>query len=62
MGSQYHHQSRRGQADRALIVYPVLHGTVQTRSPEACLAEAVGLAHAINLDVAQARTVKVSRP
>jgi GTP-binding protein HflX len=62
MGSQYHHQSRRGQADRALIVHPVLHGTVQTRSPEACLAEAVGLAHAINLDVVQARTVKVSRP
>jgi GTP-binding protein HflX len=62
MGSQYHHQSRRGQADRALIVHPVLHGTVQPRSPEACLAEAVGLAHAINLDVAQARTVKVNRP
>jgi GTP-binding protein HflX len=62
MGSQYHHQSRRGQTDRALIVHPVLHGTVQTRSPEACLVEAVGLAHAINLDVAQARTVKVSRP
>jgi GTPase len=62
MGSQYHHQSRRGQADRAVIVHPVLHGTVQPRSPEACLAEAVGLAHAINLDVAQARTVKVSRP
>src|SRR3954468_9501805 len=62
MGSQYHHQSRRDQADRALIVHPVLHGTVQPRSPEACLAEAIGLAHAINLDVAQARTVKVSRP
>jgi len=62
MGSQYHHQSRRGQADRAVIVHPVLHGTIQPRSPEACLAEAVGLAHAINLDVAQARTVKVSRP
>src|SRR3954466_994487 len=62
MGSQYHHQSRRGQTDRALIVHPVLHGTVQTRSPEACLVEAVGLAHAINLDVAQARTVKVRRP
>src|SRR3954451_14817073 len=62
MGSQYHHQSRRGQADRALIVHPVLHGTVQPRSPEASLAEAIGLAHAINLDVAQARTVKVSRP
>jgi len=40
----------------------VLHGTAQTRSPEACLEEAVGLAHAIDLDVAQARTVKVSRP
>jgi len=62
MGSQYHNQNRRSQADRALIIHPVLHGTVQTRSPEACLEEAVGLAHAIDLDVAQARTVKVSRP
>src|SRR4051794_20617071 len=62
MGSQYHHQSRRGQANRALIVHPVPHGTVQPRSPGACLAEAVGLAHAIDLDVAQARTVKVNRP
>jgi GTP-binding protein HflX len=62
MGSQYHNQNRRSQADRALIIHPVLHGTVQSRSPEACLAEAVGLAQAIDLDVAQARTVKVSRP
>ena len=62
MGSQYHNQSGRSQAGRALIIHPVLHGTTQTRSPEACLAEAVGLAHAINLDVAQARTVKVNRP
>src|SRR3954447_16167231 len=62
MGSQYRNQSRRGQTDRALIIHPVLHGTAQPRSPEACLAEAVGLAHAIDLDVVQARTVKVNRP
>src|SRR3954447_9548829 len=62
MGSQYRNQSRRGQTDRALIIHPVLHGTAQPRSPEACLAEAVGLAHAIELEVLHAASIKVNRP
>ncbi|WP_208852291.1 GTPase HflX [Roseomonas genomospecies 6] len=47
---------------RALVLHPVLRGTTSDRSPEASLEEAVGLASAIDLDVAQAAVVKVNQP
>ncbi|UEM07705.1 GTPase HflX (plasmid) [Skermanella rosea] len=62
MGSQYRNADRRDRNSRALIIHPVLQAEAQTRSPEACLEEAAGLARAIDLEVAHARTVKVNRP
>ncbi|UEM25144.1 GTPase HflX (plasmid) [Skermanella mucosa] len=62
MGSQYLNADRRDRNSRALIIHPVLQGDSQTRSPEARLEEAAGLARAIDLDVAHARAVKVNRP
>jgi GTP-binding protein HflX len=62
MGSPLRNHDRRGRISRAIIIHPVLSGTVQPRSPEACLTEAVGLAHAIDLAVAHAGVVKINRP
>ena len=62
MGSQYRTADRRDRNGRALIIHPVLQAEAQTRSPEACLEEAAGLARAIDLEVAHGRTVKVNRP
>ena len=60
-----HSVARNGKSTtsgRALILSPVLRQDAgQGRSPEARLAEAVGLAAAINLDVVHAAVVKVSR-
>src|SRR4051794_25531037 len=48
---------------RALVIHPVLRNEAGSlRTPEASLDEAVGLAAAIGLEVAEARTVMVSRP
>jgi len=50
---------------RALVIHPILRDNRQEdgmRSPEARLAEAVGLAAAIDLDVVHAEAVKVNRP
>ncbi|MCM8739234.1 GTPase HflX [Azospirillum sp. A1-3] len=52
----------RSALGRALVLHPVLRGTETDRSPEASLEEAVGLAAAIDLDVAQAAIVKVNQP
>ena len=63
------HETEAGRAStgRALVVYPHLKlapseraGTV--RAPEGRLAEAVGLAEAIQLDVVHAEVVKLSQP
>ncbi|WP_207460477.1 GTPase HflX [Azospirillum sp. SYSU D00513] len=47
---------------RALILHPVLRGAETDRSPEASLEEAVGLAAAIELEVAHAAVVKLNQP
>ena len=51
-------------AGRALVVHPYLKGDANSRSPDARLAEAVGLAGAIGLDVIAAEPValKKTRP
>lgn len=59
--------TERPQPTAAMILHPVLpparhEGPVTTRSPDAALAEAAGLAAAISLDVADARCVRVNRP
>ncbi|MFP5512491.1 MAG: GTPase HflX [Alphaproteobacteria bacterium] len=55
-------ETRRSSLGRALVLHPVLRGTETDRSPEASLEEAVGLAAAIELEVAQAAVVKVNQP
>ena len=52
----------RSALGRALVLHPVLRGAETDRSPDASLEEAVGLAAAIDLDVAQAAVVKVNQP
>jgi GTP-binding protein HflX len=47
---------------RTLVVHPARPGADSGRLPEARLGEAVGLARAIDLDVAVAETVSLSRP
>ena len=48
---------------RAVVLLPVLRGgEAEERAPEGRLAEAVGLAEAIALDVVEARTVNVRAP
>ena len=60
-----HSVARNGKSTtsgRALILSPVLRQDAgKGRSPEARLAEAVGLAAAISLDVVHAAVVKVTR-
>jgi GTP-binding protein HflX len=52
-----------GHAERAIVLHPYLkQGANGLRSAEACLDEAVGLARAIELDVAAAQAVPVARP
>jgi GTP-binding protein HflX len=52
-----------GHAERAIVLHPYLkQGASGLRSAEACLDEAVGLARAIELDVAAAQAVPVARP
>jgi GTPase len=49
-------------AMRTLVLSPLLRSaSAGTRTPEARLAEAVGLAHAIDLDVAASEVVRLSR-
>jgi len=59
-------EGRRNGSDqeRAVVVHPVLPDSARAtgRSPEAQLAEAVGLAEAIFLDIAEARVIVVRRP
>jgi len=51
------------RGERCLVLTPVMRGPAGPgREPEARLAEAVGLARAIDLDVAQAETVRVVEP
>ncbi len=47
---------------RAIVVHPVIGRTTGLRPPESRLAEAVGLAQAIALEVTEARIVRVPRP
>ncbi len=47
---------------RALVVHPVPRGHDDSRLPEERLAEAVGLARAIDLDVVSQETVPLARP
>jgi len=49
-------------ASRTLVVHPAKTGSDQGRLPEGRLAEAVGLAQAIDLDIVAAETVPLSRP
>jgi GTP-binding protein HflX len=55
-------ETLRSSLGRTLVLHPVLRGIETDRSPEASLDEAVGLAAAIDLDVAQAAVVKVNQP
>ena len=51
------------RGERCLVLTPVMRGPAGPgREPEARLAEAVGLARAIDLDVVQAETVRVVEP
>jgi GTPase len=63
--------ARSGAASRAMVIVPVLPRSTEVgtdsigqsgHSPEERLAEAVGLANAIDLDVVDARTVPVTKP
>ena len=56
--------SARPVAGRALVVHPALRrsGAARSRGPEARLAEAVGLAEAINLDILHKEAAPVNRP
>ncbi len=47
--------------DTALIIHPVLKGSVRTRSHEDALAEITGLAQAIHLEILETRTVNLAR-
>lgn len=47
---------------RALVLHPWFKNKPQKRSPEACLEEAIGLAHAIDLEVADSVSVPLSEP
>jgi GTPase len=49
---------------RAYVLHPVFkqHASATLRHPEACLEEAVGLAHAIDLEIAGTLVVPVSQP
>jgi GTP-binding protein HflX len=49
-------------ATRAIVLLPLLRGGEDRREPEGRLAEAVGLADAIALDVVEARAVPVREP
>jgi len=49
-------------ASRTLVVHPARPGADQGRLPEARLAEAVGLAQAIDLDIVATEVVPLSRP
>ena len=54
---------RRASNHRALVVHPDLRtGQALSRTPEARLAEAAGLAEAIDLDVVEAEVCRVQRP
>ena len=46
-------------SSRTLVLYPYLkhHSGIEARTPSACLEEAVGLARAISLDIADARVI-----
>jgi GTP-binding protein HflX len=46
---------------RVLVINPILAGTGQTRLAESALAEACGLAEAINLIVVEAHTIRLSK-
>lgn len=53
----------RGSSTRALVLHPVLpEDRNDARGPESRLEEAVGLAAAIELEVAYARAIRVTRP
>ncbi len=45
---------------RALVLHPVVAAASVRRDPQACLAEAVGLAEAIDLDVVHAETIRLT--
>ena len=49
-------------ARRAAVIYPEIRGTGPKRAPETRLAEAVGLAAAIDLNVVHAEHVRLSKP
>ena len=52
-----------GAATRTLVLCPVLRSAGSAvRTPEARLAEAIGLAQAIDLDVVHGEVVKLDRP
>lgn len=54
---------RRASNYRALVVHPDLRtGQALSRTPEARLAEAAGLAEAIDLDIIEAEVCRVQRP
>ena len=54
---------RRASNHRALVVHPDLRtGQALSRTPEARLEEAAGLAEAINLEVVEAEVCRVQRP
>lgn len=50
------------EARRAVVVYPEIRGTGPKRAPETRLAEAVGLAAAIDLNVVHSEHVRLTNP
>jgi GTP-binding protein HflX len=57
-------ERRPGSSGRALVLHPAMGrpGAEGARLPDAALAEAVGLAAAIKLDIIDSRVVRVSQP
>ena len=57
-------ERRPGSSGRALVLHPAMGrpGADGARFPEAALAEAVGLAAAIKLDIVDSRVVRVAQP
>lgn len=56
-------EARQASNGRALVIHPVLRqGKGDARDSEACLAEAVGLAQAIDLEVLASEATRVNQP
>ena len=56
-------EGTKNGVDRCFVIHPYRKtASLSARSPEVCLEEAIGLALAINLDVAHAETIATEKP